>query len=785
MAAALSRLRESRSWWFDLIVFFAGVLTFGLSLTYVEPHDWQHTLTVLAGVPLIVLVARFPMVLDDGRHGIEVGFDSTILIFLLCTIEVPDALAVWSLGVIITQVTTGKRLGSKLFNIGVGILAGGLAAWVLDLFRGDELGTPRELVAVALAAACYFATDFVLSAVSVAIAANTPVRSQLLQPGTVFAVACFVPFDTLGYLAAIVYRATPWWMLSLLAVPVVTLLVATRALTRGRENARRLSVLFDAAVRAQTVQGPDELVAALLDDARELVRLSDVPLRAEPPGSGEIGAELRRGREVHWIVAQATDRARSTVNADEQALKALAAVASEGFARLELTAEKVHVARHDPLTDLPNRGILLDRLTRALVVARRRRTRVALMFLDLDGFKPVNDRFGHATGDAVLIELAQRLRESVRESDTLARLGGDEFAILVEDAGEAEIDSLCARLVGAVSAGVTVAGQQVPLGASVGVAFSRGDVSAEDLLRRADLAMYEAKAQGKGRCVRYQSSIGRARLQRLELVEDLRQALADEEIAVVYQPVVEVPTGRIIGAEALARWHRDGTPVPPDLFVSVAEETGQIIRLGDQVLDQVVRDAAAVREVTGDDFMLGVNVSARQLRDAGFVPAVQRAVAAMEGIGLLLEITEREGVNADPVVLDAMRRVDDLGVRLAIDDFGVGFSSVGYLHSLPAQVIKLDASLTRDIDVDDRAAALLHSVTLMVRSLGLDVVVEGIERQSQLDRICSDEQVVAAQGYLLHRPMPLAELLEVLQQPTCSASRAAGEPSRPALATRR
>jgi EAL domain-containing protein (putative c-di-GMP-specific phosphodiesterase class I) len=157
----------------------------------------------------------------------------------------------------------------------------------------------------------------------------------------------------------------------------------------------------------------------------------------------------------------------------------------------------------------------------------------------------------------------------------------------------------------------------------------------------------------------------------------------------------------------------------------------------------------------------------------------------MRGIGLLLEITEREGVNADPVVLEAMRRVDELGVSLAIDDFGVGFSSVGYLHSLPAQVIKLDASLTRDIDVDDRAAALLHSVTLMVRSLGLDVVVEGIERQSQLDRICADEQVIVAQGYLLHRPMPLGKLLEVLQQPACSGSLRAGEPSRPALATRR
>ncbi len=769
MTAALDRLRESRSWWFDVIIFSAGILTFAVSLAYVQPHDWRYTLSALALVPLIVLVARFPMVLDDGGIGIEVGFDSMILIFLLCTIDAPDALAVWSIGVIITQITTDKRLTSKLFNIGVGILGGFITAGVLHQFRGDELGTPQELVAVALAATCYFAADFVASAVSVAIAADTPVRSQLLQPGTLFAVACFVPFDTLGYLAAIVFRSTPWWMLSLLAVPMVTLLIATRALTRGRENARRLSVLFDAAVRAQTVQGHDELVAALLDDARALVRLSDVPLRAEPPGSGEIGAELRRGREVHWIVAQATDRARSTVTADEQALKALVAVASEGFARLELTAEKVHLARHDPLTDLPNRGILLDRLSQGLALARRRRTRVALVFLDLDGFKPVNDRFGHAVGDAVLIELAQRLKACVRGTDTLARLGGDEFAILVEDAEEAEIQSLCDRLMAAVSAGVTVAGQQVPLGVSVGVAYSREGLNAADLLRRADLAMYEAKARGKGRCVRYEASIGRARLQRLELVEDLRQALLDDEISVVYQPVVAASTGRIIGAEALARWQRDGTPVPPGLFVPVAEETGLIVSLGDRVLDQVVKDAASVREVTEDGFQLAVNVSARQLRDAAFVPGVQRAVASMHGIGLLLEITEREGVNADPVVLDAMRRIVDLGVKLAIDDFGVGFSSLSYLHSLPAQVIKVDASLTRDIDSDDRAAALLRSVTLMVRSLGLDVVVEGIERQSQLDRIGVDEEQILAQGYLLHRPMPLPELLEVLRESSLAA----------------
>ena len=763
MAAHLARLRESRSWWFDLVVFCAGVLTFG-TLALVGAREGNSLVPAILGIPLIVLIARYPMVLDNGKYGIEVGFDSTILMFLLCTIDLDDAIVLWSFGVIITQVTSGKRLSSKLFNIGVGILAGSCSAGVLALARGEALGTPRELVAVALAAAAYFTTDFVLSAGSVAIAADTPVRNQLLQPGTLVAIACFVPFDTLGYLAAVVHRTAPWWTLSLLVVPVVTLLVASRALTRGRENARRLTVLFDAAVRAQTLSSPHQLVDSLLEDARALVRLSDVPLRSEPPGLGEIGAEVHREGRSQWIVGQATERARSTVAADEQALRAVAAIASEAFARLELTAGMVHVARHDPLTDLPNRGILLDRLSQALRAGRRNGTRVALIFLDLDGFKPVNDRFGHAAGDAVLVELAGRLLGCVREDDTVARLGGDEFAILIEDADRVPVDVLCDRVLAAVQEGVTVGAQRVPLGASIGLAYGDGTGTASALLRQGDLAMYEAKALGKGRWVRYESSIGRARLERLELVDNLGQAVSDGEIAVVYQPVIDTQTGRIHGAEALARWSRDGTPVPPDQFINIAEETGMIVPLGELILDQVVADAAAIRDAAGDRFVLGVNISASQLRHPGFVSAVDSAARAMRGTQLLLEITERQGIDADPVVLDAMHRIAELGVQFAVDDFGVGFSSISYLHSLPAQVIKIDASLSRDIDRDERADALLRSVTLMGRSLGLSVVVEGIERQTQLDRLLADGSGRYAQGFLLHRPMPLADLLDELRR---------------------
>ena len=245
MARPLAALNLSRGRWFDLAVFVLGVLLVALATVNVVRDGRPMTGLALLSVPLIVVIAKFPMVLDSGDGGIEVGFDSSILMFLLCTLSPDEALVIWALGVLVTQITTDKRPMVKLFNIGVGVVGGAVAAGVIHAVRGDSgIATARELLAVALAAACYFATDFLLSAVSVAMETETPLRGHLSQRGTLVAVACFVPFDSLGYLGAVVGQKLPWWTLLLLAVPLVTLLVATRAMVRGTENARRLSVLF-------------------------------------------------------------------------------------------------------------------------------------------------------------------------------------------------------------------------------------------------------------------------------------------------------------------------------------------------------------------------------------------------------------------------------------------------------------------------------------------------------------------------------------------------------------
>jgi diguanylate cyclase (GGDEF)-like protein len=437
-------------------------------------------------------------------------------------------------------------------------------------------------------------------------------------------------------------------------------------------------------------------------------------------------------------------------------------VASDAFSRLRLTEDMTHLARHDLLTNLPNRGLLVDRVEHALQISRRRNTQVALLFVDLDGFKPVNDRFGHAAGDAVLVDVANRLTGCVRESDTVARLGGDEFALLLEDVKPDEVSSACNRVLAALSRGVDVSRHHLTLSASIGVATGDSSDTAESMLRNADLAMYEAKARGKNQYVEYQRAIGRSRLQRLELVESLRSSLAGGDLRLVYQPIVRADTGRIVGVEALARWRSNGVDVPPDVFIRVAEESGLVVELGDVVLDQAAQDAPRIAEAAGGEVNVSVNISARQLREPDFVAKVERARGEMGSAGLILEITERDGIGDDETTMRAMRTLADRGVPFAVDDFGVGFSSIGYLQDMPVQIIKTDLSFSESIDRDERSCALLCSITMMGQALGLDVVVEGIERANQLQHIREHVHAPYAQGYLMYRPMPLDQLLRAI-----------------------
>ncbi len=556
-------------------------------------------------------------------------------------------------------------------------------------------------------------------------------------------------------------RELPAYTYVLLAVPVLTILVATRALSRGREHRRRLSALFDAAAEAQVVESADDLETVLRDNARAAVASRFADLRADGPQPKEIGARVRAGSRTMWLVAPAVNRARASIEGDRRALEALATVGEEAFSRLSLTTEMGRLARHDALTALPNRTLFLDRVQQAVIRARRHDATLAVLFLDLDGFKGVNDRFGHAEGDELLKTVAARLVSCVREADSVARLGGDEFAVLLEGVeGTAELEVLCKRLLATLRREIRVMGHEVVVGASIGVAVAGPEDDAAGLLRNADMAMYRAKALGKDRFFVYQPSLREENVRRLELIEALRRGISTE-LVVHYQPIVDLVRGRVEGFEALVRWQRADGLMPPDSFIGAAEESGLITELGERVLSRMVTDAASLSAAAGRPMTFGCNMSAHQLRDPGFLGLVERAVAGLGDNHLVLEMTETVVVADDAETDHALRALRALGAGLAIDDFGVGFSSIGYLQHLPVDTLKIDRSFTRDIDVSPRAAALVEAILVMGAALDLKVVAEGIERPAQMVRL-RQAGCTLGQGYLFGRPQPMHQLVQML-----------------------
>jgi diguanylate cyclase (GGDEF)-like protein len=728
-------------------------------------------LTALA-VPMIAMMGYFPMVIGRTGGGIEIGLDSCVLIFLANVAGPWEALLLWSLGTTIGQLVSDKRRATKAFNSGLGTIAGGLALLVISMTRADAKVSGRDLLAMGAGAAVYFAVDYLLSATSLTLQEGTSLRTEVVPRGALAAFVSFLAIASLGYLAALVVYAMstdhahhplPHWSALLLAVPVVTILVASRALSRGGELARRLQVLFDTVVKAQSVVDRPVLLDVLRDGAGDLLHDPRVTLRSTAPGAHEIGVLVPGGDEQQWLVAPALNRARSTAKDDQAGLAALVVVAEDALARLRLSNAMSHQAWHDPLTGLPNRSLFMDRAAHAMEMQRRRGGHLAVLFCDLDGFKRVNDSFGHAAGDSLLTEVGRRIRAAVRETDTVARLGGDEFAVLLEEVSESgEVHLACDRILTALRARFPMFGEDVSVTTTIGVALSETGGTADSLLSQADLAMYHAKGQGKDRYEVYRLSFGDQRSQRIEFVENLRRAVETKALEVYYQPVVDLHSRTIVGVEALVRWRRDGVLVPPDLFIPTAEQSGLIVGLGDIVLDVVTADAPQLVAAAGRTLSIAVNVSAQQLVSEGFVPRVQSAHEAMGDVHLVLEVTERDFVNKEPRTLAAMQALAAADIRFAIDDFGVGFSSMEYLQRLPVRILKVDKTFVTNIEHDSKACTLVRSMVVMGEALGLDVVVEGIERWSQLEHVTFHAAATTGQGYLFGRPMPCDEMVELL-----------------------
>ncbi|HYM84907.1 MAG TPA: EAL domain-containing protein [Candidatus Dormibacteraeota bacterium] len=428
-------------------------------------------------------------------------------------------------------------------------------------------------------------------------------------------------------------------------------------------------------------------------------------------------------------------------------------------------------AFEDPLTGLSNRALLRDRLDHALKRSRRATTdqRVALYFLDLDDFKIVNDSLGHAAGDALLAAVGERLRSLVRAVDTVARLGGDEFAVLAEDIGpEADPTELGKRILAALGRPFRVGNDEIFVRASIGYAVASTSDDSATLLRNADLAMYQAKADGKALMRRYDPALHASAVARRELERDLRRALAEQELFVVYQPIVSLRDGALVGMEALARWqHPTRGLLGPDAFIPAAEEFGLIVELGRWVLREACRQLKAWTaggEVAAT-LPMSVNVSASQLRDPAFVGDVVAALrsSGLDGSRLTLELTESMLIDDSDVVIERLNAIRALGVRIAIDDFGAGFSALGYLRRFPIDVLKIDRTFVRGMHENSADAAVIQAAIGVADTLGLETVAEGIERPEQRAAL-EDLGFDQGQGFLFSRPVEAEAIGRALRQ---------------------
>jgi len=421
--------------------------------------------------------------------------------------------------------------------------------------------------------------------------------------------------------------------------------------------------------------------------------------------------------------------------------------------RKALEEQLRQLAFHDSLTLLANRNLFRDRVQHALTLAHRSHNSVAVMFLDLDNFKNINDSLGHDAGDRLLQAVAQRIVKTTRSSDTVARLGGDEFAVLVEGiASQRAVERLADTLIDTLALPLTLNGIEVRVTASIGVALSSADGSAETLLSNADIAMYHAKAAGKNRHVSFQPQMQDMLQERLRLEADIGRALAQQEFFLEYQPIVDLGTRSLLGVEALVRWrHPEAGVLMPARFIHVLEECGQIGKLGRWVLKQACRDFCAWRAsvAASGGLRLAVNISARHLQHGELVPDVAQALqeSGLEPHNLVIELTESTTMYNTDANLERFHRVKSLGVRLAIDDFGTGYSSLSYLHRFPIDILKIDRSFVSRLTNSDNGPELARAVITLGETLGLETVAEGIELEPQVGALLA-LGCVAGQGFL-------------------------------------
>lgn len=434
----------------------------------------------------------------------------------------------------------------------------------------------------------------------------------------------------------------------------------------------------------------------------------------------------------------------------------------------QMAQKMTYLAEHDYLTDLPNRLLLTDRITQAISAAKRRHSKLAILFFDIDHFKRVNDTLGHEVGDQLLKVMSKKLQMCIRASDTLSRQGGDEFVVLLPELKDDTVTAeIAQKILTAIKDPINIANHELYITASIGIAVYPDDGDSVDVLtRNADAAMYHAKNSGRNNYQFFTKEMSARVAAQLTMENSLQKAISNNELLLFYQPKVSIKTGKIIGAEALIRWmHPQWGMMMPDRFIKIAEESGLIKGIGHWVLREACTQNKKWQDAGLPEIPIAINVSVVELNHAHFTQEVIKVLlqTGLQPYNLELEVTESVAIQSEVNVIHDLNKLKEMGVRLSVDDFGTGYSSLSYLKLLPVNTIKIDKSFIRDIQIDANDAAIVTAIIKMSQSLGLTVIAEGVETQAQLEFLKSHD-CDEMQGYLFSRPVPADEFAALLAQ---------------------
>jgi predicted signal transduction protein with EAL and GGDEF domain/DNA-binding response OmpR family regulator len=599
-------------------------------------------------------------------------------------------------------------------------------------------------------------------------------------------------------------KSTQW---SLLAGRLHYLLRSARTsleLARNRARLARAQDLarmgsFDGQLNPPAIHLSEEARRVLGQDSRDTLSLRRLMRQVDPSDRTVVFGMMRHLRQQgitldHDITFRLADQRQRVIHVeaepefDEHGLLCGYSGIVQDVTERRLIEDRVrHLANFDALTGLPNRRQLMIRIEKALELAWRLGHELALLLIDLDRFKVINDTLGHAAGDELLLEIGRRLRACVRQNDqivessfdaqlprshrgleAIGRLGGDEFvALLPEIHSFEDAERVAQRILDVLSRPVMLGGREYFVTASLGVAiYPRDADDVMTLLRHADIAMYQAKSIGRNTFSFYHPDFNRSGSNRLELESDLHKALERQELVLVYQPKVDVANGRVVGAEALMRWYRNGVLIPPSEFIPLAEETGLIVPLSDWALREVARQISAWHAESGLEVSVAVNLPVRLFERSDLVERLIHAITPFNIPARLiqLEITETSLMRNLHEVIPALQRLSHLGVQVAIDDFGTGYSSLAYLTSLPISEVKIDRSFVNDLGTSEQSKAVVTAIVALARALHLRVIAEGVETERQLE-VLHQLGCDLVQGYLYARPLSAEAFLHWLRQP--------------------